>query len=235
MRGSNRNVAGLEELLDQRHSCRGFLPDQVPAETITRIFDLAQRTASWCNTQPWQVHVTSGEGTSRFAKGLTEHAAASAVQSDLPMPSDYAGVYQERRRESGFALYNALGIDRGDRAGRAEEALRNFSFFGAPHTAVITTDKAQGVYGAIDCGGYAATLLLAAQSLGVATVAQASIAMYSDYVRSFLDLPEDRLVVCAVSFGFEDPEHPANALRTSRAEVSEAVRILLHNLPYWLK
>jgi nitroreductase len=222
----NVNNADLGQLLNQRHSCRGFLSDQVPAETITKIFEMAQQAASWCNTQPWQVHVTSGEGTVRFANGLSEYATLSAVQPHFPMPLDYTGVYQERRRESGFALYNALGIGRSDRAGRAEQAQRNFSLFGAPHTAIITTDAAQGVYGAIDCGGYIATLLLAAKSLGVATVAQASVAMYSEYVKSFLDLPADRRVVCAVSFGFEDSQHPANSFRTTRATPSDVLRII---------
>lgn len=63
----------------------------------------------------------------------------------------------------------------------------------------------------------------AATALGVATIPQAAIAMHSDAVREFLALPEDRLVVCAVAFGYADPEHPVNQFRTSRASVEEAV------------
>ena len=101
--------------------------------------------------------------------------------------------------------------------------LENFRFFGAPHTAIITTDRALGTYGAVDCGGYVSTLLLTAQALGLGSIAQAAIAMYSDFVREWLDLPEDRLVVCAVTFGYADPEHPANAFRTTRADLSSVV------------
>jgi hypothetical protein len=54
---------GLTTLLGERHSCRGFLPRAVPKETITRILGMAQRTPSWCNSQPWQVIVTSGAAT----------------------------------------------------------------------------------------------------------------------------------------------------------------------------
>ncbi len=50
--------------------------------------------------------------------------------------------------------------------------------------------------------------------------------MYSDGVRELLALPEDRLVVCAVSFGYADPDHPANAFRTERAGVDDVVRIV---------
>lgn len=210
----------LPDLLESRYSCRAFRADPVPDDVIEELFGLAQRTASWCNTQPWQVHLTSGEATARFAAGLTEHVTTSAQTSDLPMPESYSGVHDERRRETGYALYRSLGIARDDHAARGEQMLKNFSFFGAPHVAVITSDRAQGTYGAIDCGGYVATLLLAAQSLGLGACPQAAIAMYSGFVREWLDLPEDRIVVCAVSFGHPDDQHPVNGFRTSRADLS---------------
>jgi hypothetical protein len=62
-----------------------------------------------------------------------------------------------------------------------------------------------------------------AQSLGLSTIAQAAIAMHADFVREFLQIPEDRAVVCAVSFGYADPAHPANGFRTDRADISAAV------------
>ena len=34
---------------------------------------------------------------------------------------------------------------------------------------------------------------------------------------------QERRIVCAISFGYEDAEHPANAFRTSRAEPDEVV------------
>ena len=87
---------------------------------------------------------------------------------DFPFPREYLGVYLERRRESGFQLYNSLGIARGDKAAYAKQALENYNFFGAPHVAIIHTDEALGVYGAIDCGAYVSNFMLAAQALGSA-------------------------------------------------------------------
>ena len=43
----------LERLLATRHSCRGFRPHPVAKGTIDRIVSVAQKSASWCNTQPW--------------------------------------------------------------------------------------------------------------------------------------------------------------------------------------
>jgi nitroreductase len=212
----------LARIAAARHSCRAFDPREVPRARVERMLALAQRTASWCNTQPWEVIVTEPGTTRRLAERLTA-AAAGERGSDLPGPQAYTGVYRERRREAGYALYASLGIERADAAGRARQALENFRFFGAPHTALITSDRDLGTYGAIDCGAYVAALLLAAESLGLGAIAQAAIATVSGAVREFLQLPADRLVVCAVSFGYADEGHPANSFRVGRAALDQVV------------
>ncbi|MFG2657328.1 nitroreductase [Streptomyces sp. NPDC048425] len=225
-RSVGATAVGFKRLLGERWSCRAYLPDQVPDDVIAEMFVVAQRTASWCNTQPWQVYLTKGEGTRRFAASLTDHAKIHDQVSDLGMPAGYQGVYKERRRGAGYALYASLEIAREDRAAREAQRLKNFEFFGAPHVAVITTDRDQGVYGAVDCGGYVANLINAASSLGVATIPQAAIAMHSDHVREYLAIPADRLVVCAVSFGYADTAHPVNQFRTTRVDADDAVVVV---------
>jgi nitroreductase len=213
----------LTSLLSSRYSCRAYLPDQVPAETLDELFAVAQRTPSWCNTQPWQVYVTSGEATTRLAAALSAHAASSEPVSDLPVPATYTGVRADRRREAGYGLYLALGIERSDREGRGAQMARNFDFFGAPHTAIVTTAAELGVYGAVDCGAYVSTLLLAAQEQGLGAIAQGAIAFHADLIRAELGIADEQHVVCAVSLGFADESHPINAFRTTRAEVADAV------------
>lgn len=217
----------LQRLLDARYSCRAFLPRPVPEAAIDRILALAQKTASWCNTQPWHVHITRGAATERFREALYRHAEANPLpNSDLPVPREYRGVSLARRRECGAALYGALAIARGDRAAYARQTLENFRLFGAPHVAIITSDEPLGVYGAVDCGLYVSTFMLAAQSLAIATIAQAALALYGDFVHRHFQIPEDRLLVCGVSFGYADESHAANGFRTSRAAASDAASIL---------
>ena len=132
----------------------------------------------------------------RSASGARRSAAT------FPFPREYRGVYLERRRESGFQLYNSLGIARGDKAAYAKQALENFNFFGAPHVAIIHTDEALGVYGAIDCGAYVTNFMLAAQAIGLATIPQAALARHSGLIRRHFELGDDRRVVCGISFGF---------------------------------
>ena len=214
----------IDDLLAARFSCRAFLPKPVPRATIERILLAAQKTASWCNSQPWRLEITSGEETRKF-RDVMYGAASGGRQSsgDFPFPREYRGVYLERRRESGFQLYNSLGIPRGDKAGYARQALENFNFFGAPHVAIIHTDEALGVYGAIDCGGYVTSFMLAAQALGIATIPQAALAFHSEVVREHFGLGDDRRVVCGISFGYPDRAHKANSYRTTRAGLADTI------------
>src|ERR1700682_4993190 len=214
----------LEDLLSKRFSCRAFKPDPVPRSTIDRILAAAQKTASWCNSQPWQLAIASGAATKKF-RDLMYGAASSGKPNsgDFPFPREYRGVYLERRRESGFQLYNTLGIPRGDKAAYARQALENYNFFGAPHVAIIHTTEPLGIYGAIDCGAYVSNFMLAAQALGLGTIAQAALARHSGLIRRHFKLGDDRSVVCGISFGFANHAHKVNSYRTSRASLADTV------------
>lgn len=226
MTQTSSHADSLAHLLDTRYSCRGFRTDPVPQDTIDRIVALAQRSASWCNAQPWQVVITRGAATERFREALLAPPQANEPGPDFQWPLEYGGVYQERRRECGLALYEAVGVARGDREASARQGRENFRLFGAPHVAIITSDEKLATYGAVDCGGYVAGFMLAATSLGVATIAQAALASRPQRVRDALGLSADRKVVCGISFGFADPDHPANQFRTNRADPRTALTVL---------
>lgn len=213
----------LEALLSARHSCRAFRADPVPRADIERIVAAACRVPSWCNAQPWQVTLTSGAETDAFRTALMNEAMTGKPGPDLAFPSGYSGVYQDRRRTCGWALYEAVGVEKGDRAGSAAQMMKNFSLFDAPHCAIISSPAELGGYGAMDCGGFVAAFTLAAQALGVATIPQAAVASYAPFLHRYFDIPQDRLILCAISFGYADADHPANSFRTERAAVDEIV------------
>jgi nitroreductase len=215
----------LERIVSKRYSCRKYLPKAVPRETIDAILEVAQKTPSWCNTQPWQVILLSGQAADLFREKMHAHAAAGpAINPDFPFPPRYEGIYRDRRKVCGVQLYQALGISREDKAAAAEQSLENFRMFGAPHLALITTEAELGVYGAVDCGLYVSNFMLAAGSFGVATIAQAALASYPDFIRGCFDLPGNRKMVCGISFGYADESHPINQYRTERAPVADSVR-----------
>ncbi|HVZ45777.1 MAG TPA: nitroreductase [Ramlibacter sp.] len=216
----------LDALFSERYSCRGYLPRPVPEADLRRIVEIAQKTASWCNSQPWQVYILSGSAKDRFRDGLLRYRQDHDSKPDIDFPREYVGVYQERRRECGFQLYESVGVARGDRVASAKQAEENFKLFGAPHVAIVTTPEALGTYGAVDCGAWVANFMLIARSMGVASIAQAALAGQSAYIREFLQLPAERLIVCGISFGYPDSDHPANRFRTRRASIGQAVQFI---------
>jgi nitroreductase len=221
---SDEHFVGLERLLAQRHSCRSFLPDPLPRAVIEQILKASQQTASWCNAQPWVVHVVSGEPLERLRTHLLEHSDRGVPPApELDWPREYRGVYRERRRECGWALYRAVGVEMGDRAASARQARENFRLFGAPHLAIVTSDRALGTHGVMDCGAWVSNFMLAATAAGVATIAQAALASWPDALRAHLPIPNARVIVCGISFGRADTHHPANGFRTSRAPSHEYV------------
>ena len=72
----------LGRLMRTRFSCRAFLPDPIAEETIARIVDAARWSASWSNTQPWDMLVTQPQTTQRLAETLT------VTRLGVPPPGD---------------------------------------------------------------------------------------------------------------------------------------------------
>ena len=219
------NFAVLSKLLDERYSCRGYLEQQVDETTVQDIVTAASKVPSWCNAQPLKIIITRGGATKKFSDVLTQAAEKSEMEPDFDWPVQYTGDYQDRRRVCGFQLYEAVGIARDDRARRVEQMMLNYRFFGAPHVAIITSEAELGPYGAMDCGNFISMFTIAAQAKGVATVAQASVTGFAPTIREHFSIPENRKILTAISFGFEDPEHPANQFRTERAVVGDVLEI----------
>jgi nitroreductase len=199
----------------------------VRSEVIESIVDIARKSASWCNVQPWHLLITSSEATEAFRNALVEHAMhATEVDSDLPFPEEYRGPFAERRRDAGYRLYEALGIDRSDKDRRAAQSFENFRMFGAPHVAIVTIPAELGPYAGVDCGAFIGSFLLAAHAHGVSTTPQAALARHAKFIRSWFGIGDDRKMVCGIGFGYAKLDHPVNNFRTSRVPLNEVMRVV---------
>ena len=180
MQSGSNDVASDAEVLARltsgRFTCRAYQTTPVPNDVIESIVEIARKTASWCNVQPWHLLITSAETTQSFRDALVEHAThASGIDSDIPFPEEYRGDFAERRREAGYRLYEALGIGRSDKDRRVAQGFENFRMFGAPHVAIVTIPAELGPYAGVDCGAFIGSFLLAAHAHGVATTPQGAL------------------------------------------------------------
>ena len=221
----NRVDLPLTDVLRERHSCRAFRPDPVPDDVLDQLFGLAQLTPSSCNSQPWYTYLTKGAATARLSRALHDHVTTNDEPApDIDIDPEFSGVFLDRKRACGMALYASVGIERSDYPAREAQMRRNFSFFDAPHAVVFTSDVSLGDNGLLDSGGYMATVSLLAQGLGLGTVLQGAIARYAPAVRDFFQIPDNEVVIGAMSLGYEDTDHPINQFRTERAAVPDVLR-----------
>lgn len=218
----------FENLMRQRYSARAFLSETVPPGILRHILDVAQKTPSWCNTQPWEVVLTESiEATEALRQRLYRHAKSGAPGNpDKPFPREYVGAHDDRRKACGAALYEALNIARDDRQARNEQMLQNYALFGAPHCMLVFCHESLGFYGGVDCGLYLQSFMLAALDQGVHSIPQASLAAYPDLIREHFGVPADRHLLFGCSFGYADDRHHVNRYRTDRAGIADAVRFV---------
>ncbi|MGE4336413.1 MAG: nitroreductase [Pigmentiphaga sp.] len=213
----------LLQILQQRYSCRAYQPEPVPRHVIEQILAAAQRTASSCNSQPWHVHIVGGAAREALSERLYREASENPpTEGDYDNPVRFVDHYRDRRFICGMQLYDSVSIERQDKESRGRQMLENYRFFGAPHVALIFNEADLGTYGVLDCGAYATNFMNAATSLDLGCVPQAAIAYYPDVVREFLGIPESQRLVCAISFGYPDHDHPINGFRTERASIADA-------------
>lgn len=211
--------------IHSRLSVRAFLPTPVPRDTIVRILDIARRAPSGGNMQPWRVHVLSGAARA----ALIERALASAaLHPDGEEPREYQGYpvhwvqpYKTRRFDVGRALYAAAGIDRRDKAGRAEQMLRNYRFFDAPVGMIFSIHKTLWPGQLNDLGIFMGHVMLVARSFGLHTCAQGFWQNVSHSVHAVLDIPADYIIYAGMAIGHMDPHDPVNRIDSRRGEVDE--------------
>jgi nitroreductase len=212
-----------KEIVSSRRSLRAFLPQQVSAETLTAVFNVAQRAPSNCNSQPWITHVVSGDKLEALRSQMPERFVTGNISMDFPYDGVYHGVYKERQYGAAQSLYDAVGIAREDKAGRNTQFMRNFIFFDAPHVAFLFLPEPFGLREAADLGMYAQTLMLAMTAHGLGSCPQTALGFQADYVREQLGIESSNKLLFGISFGYPDMNAPVNACVTDRAALADTV------------
>ena len=210
------------DVVSRRRSMRDFKSDPVPREIIESVFGTAQRAPSNCNTQPWFVHVVTGEPLEQLRQELPAKFAAGEIALDFPYDGQYEGVYKERQYASAAALYDSLGIARDQKAERNAWFMRNFSFFDAPAVAFFTLPTGFGLREACDLGMFAQTVMLGLTAHGLGSCPQTALAFLANVIRPALSLGDHEQLMFGMSFGYPT-DTAVNEVTTERASLADVV------------
>ncbi|MCY8231660.1 nitroreductase [Priestia endophytica] len=215
----------FQEVIRSRQSIRQFLSTPVEKEVLREILQDAQYTPSNCNTQPWDVHIVSGEKKEELSEALINAFKKEQFSPDFTFDTnDFYDRYAERQKEQGKTYYEALGIAREDQEGRHKGILRNFEFFNAPHVAFLFMPSVgDNVRVAADIGMYAQSFLLSLTARGIGSIPQTILGMSADTVRQLLGVSHDMKLLFGISFGYPDKEAKANSFRMGRDPIENSV------------
>jgi nitroreductase len=216
----------VDRAITTRRSIRAFLPTPIPVATIREILEVASRAPSGTNTQPWKVHVLTGQtlqrlsATIRAAYDDPAERAQHAEEYDY-YPREWVSPYIDRRRKVGWDLYGLLGIDKSDKERMHEQHARNYAFFDAPVGLIFTIDRVMATGSWLDYGMFLENIMVAARGRGLDTCPQAAFTQFHRVIARELALGEHEMVVCGMALGVADPDAVANRLTTDRAAVDE--------------
>jgi nitroreductase len=218
-----------QELVQSRRSVRGFKKQQVARTVIEAIIEDAKRAPSSMNTQPWHVHVLTGEPLEELRRrNMSEMAAGAKPKRDIVSHGEYQGLHRMRQVDIAKKLFAAMGIARDDKPMRQDWVLRGFRQFDAPVSLVLAYDRVldPGAVCHFDLGALCYGIVLAAWNHGLGTVVNGQGIMRSDIVREVAQIPEDQVIMTCVAMGYPDDSFPANGVRSDRKPNSDFVRFV---------
>jgi nitroreductase len=224
-------TAAVDTAIITRRSLRAFLPTPVPRETIEAILQVAARSPSGTNTQPWKVYVLTGhakEELSRKVAAAYDDPEQRAQHSEeyAYYPTEWKSPFIDRRRKVGWDLYGLLDIAKTDKARMHAQHRRNYEFFDAPVGLIFTIDRVMRQGSWLDYGMFLQSVMVAARGRGLDTCPQAAFTQFHRIITAHVGAPDNEQVVCGMSLGWADPDAIENTLVTEREPVSGFARFL---------
>jgi nitroreductase len=150
-----------------RMSCRAFLDQPVPPDTLREILEAAKHAPSGGNLQPWHVHVLADRRLREFValirSKLPAEPQGEGTEYDI-YPPNLKEPYRSRRFKCGEDLYATIPIAREDKPRRLAQFARNYEFFGAPAAMFFVIDRIMGADQWADVGMFMQNIMLLARA-----------------------------------------------------------------------
>ena len=225
----------LFEAINSRMSIRGFKPDPVPKEVLFKLLEVATRSPSGVNCQPWEIYIVTGEVlkelrqayVEQLRRGIKPHPEIYGDYESKGLSPPLEGVYRERQVQLGKQLFQVLGIKKGDDKKLQEYYEKMYRFYDAPAVLIIAADEGLLLsFVSFDIGLLTQTIALAAQEYGLGTCIMRAIVDYPGQARDVVRIPQSKRPIIGVAIGYPDWDDPINELRTERESLDKIVTVV---------
>jgi nitroreductase len=214
----------IAEAIRQRKSIRDFQSSPVSKEILKEILELATRTPSAMNTQPWEFVVVGGKVLDNIRQANIENLRSGKLPQSEHCVVGWTrdSIYRERQVELAKELFRLMNISREDREKRQEWTERGFRYFNAPAAIILLTDRSlEESAPLLDLGAVMQTITLAAIHYGLGTCIEDQGVMYPEVLRQYLNIPDSKRIVIAIAIGYPNEEFAANRLHSQREPIEK--------------
>lgn len=216
----------VTDALNTRITCRDFLDTPVPEDVLMRVLNMAMRSPSGGNLQPWKLHVMTGETLAEFKKRAAERTLAGKLEEPTyaAYPSPLWEPHRSWRYKLGEDMYGKIGIPRENKMGRIVWMAQNAKFFDAPVGIIITGDKRLDMPQHMDIGILLQSIMLLAREEGLHTAPQGWWRNWTSVCHELLDIPDEEEVMVGIAIGYGNADAPVNELYADRAGLDEVAK-----------
>lgn len=216
------------QIIENRKSTRAFLNKEVSVGQLEQLMRVTTRAPSWKNAQSYKVYFITGAKKQELVE---EFYQAAVVDKLEPQPvyayeKNHPSFIKKRMFALGMDLYSHMGIDRKDKLGREDHFKKNFRGFDAPVMAFFYIPAPLGEWSLLDLGILLGHICLVAESMGLATCAQASLAIYPQIVAKYTKQNESMKMILGMALGYADPQDKNNSFRSERAPLEEVMEVI---------
>lgn len=216
-------IMEFKELIDTRHSARNFKADEIPEETLKEIVELASKTPSWENNQPWKIYIATGDSLEKIRKDFVSKND-EGIKGYAEMNPGHRTNYSDRSRKVMEEFLKDTEEFMDDKDNEYFFDL-NHKLFNAPAVAYLTLINDYAGYAVYDVGAFGHLLMLAAKDLGVDSIPAYELVKYPDVIKKHTNIPDDEDIIMGIALGYENDDK-INEYRAPRLDVDDILTII---------
>ena len=188
----------FRELMKERHSCRKFQSKPIPEEVLKDIISTSLHAPSWCNSQPWNIYVASGQTLEEIRKEWISKGESN-IKGYADINPGHRTDFSEKSQAIMAKFYKCW-----DDFPPKDAAECNPYIFNAPTMVYLTINKGHTEYAVLDLGGLEMAIMLAAKDHGIDSIPAYTTIMYPDVLRKYLKISDKEDIVIGIALGYEE-------------------------------